>query len=587
MAITPGIRFLATTGLPAIFGPPLLAHAFLIMVSHLTSTQFLTSATLTCTYLFSLPAFVLISAQISLLKETIGALRLGALVVPRVEGRLPGNIDLLYRGFTANKPEYLGELWLDPIRRLGTTFAIRILHDQRLCTLNPKNVQKILALDFEAYRKGNFFNKIMESMLGVGVFNSDGEMWRFHRKMIRPFLAKERVADLELYEQKAALALQKLQDRLDAGYAVDFQDLVARFTLDSASEFLLGTSVNSLDSPLPLPHNSYSQQPEFSSTASTRFARAFATAQVTLLARVELGSLWPLAEIFQDKMKSPMAEIRSFIDPIVRHALKNRAQDGIKDEKTLLGHLMDVTDDMKMIVDETLNIMLAGRDTTASLLTFATYCLAMHPKILATLRLEIINTVGTSRTPSYDELRDMRYLRAVLNETLRLFPPVPFNLRETTNETTWLDDEERKLYVPANTRLGFSIMHLHRHEDYWGPDAHIYDPDRWLDSRVQRYTSNPFIFVPFNGGPRICPGQQFAYHETSFFLVRLLQRFEFLSLAPESQPPNTRPPASWKDLSLSESLGKRRVLEECFPRAHLTLYADGGLWIRAQQAEAM
>ena len=117
----------------------------------------------------------------------------------------------------------------------------------------------------------------------------------------------------------------------------------ARFTLDLASEFLLGTSVNSLDSPLPLPYNSPTSQP-IMSTASTRFARAFASAQVTLLARIELGSLWPLAEIFEDKMKGPMTEIKSFIEPIVRNALKKRERDGAKEEETLLGHLLSVTD---------------------------------------------------------------------------------------------------------------------------------------------------------------------------------------------------------------------------------------------------
>lgn len=102
--------------------------------------------------------------------------------MPRVEGVLPGNLDLLYKGFSADKSEYLGEPWLSPMRRLGTTFAVRILRDQRLCTLNPKNIQKILATDFEVYCKGKLFDGITESMLGVGVFNSDGDMWQFHRK---------------------------------------------------------------------------------------------------------------------------------------------------------------------------------------------------------------------------------------------------------------------------------------------------------------------------------------------------------------------------------------------------------------------
>ena len=182
MKITPGVRFLITTGIPALLGPPLFIHAFLIFISHLISPISLTPTILVCTYLFSFPAYVFLSTRISILRETWGAYRLGARVVPRVEGILPGNLDLLYKGFSADKSEYLGEPWLSPMRRLGTTFSIRILRDQRMCTLNPQNIQKIVATNFEIYRKGKMLNNIQESMLGVGVFNSDGDMWQFHRK---------------------------------------------------------------------------------------------------------------------------------------------------------------------------------------------------------------------------------------------------------------------------------------------------------------------------------------------------------------------------------------------------------------------
>jgi hypothetical protein len=121
---------------------------------------------------------------------------------------------------------------------------------------------------------------------------------------------------------------------------------IARFTLDAACEFLLGTWVDSLDSPLPFPYN-VPAQPTAMDTPSTRFARAFAAAQVRFISLVELGPMWPLDEIFQDKMKPYMTEIRSFIDPIERSALNKKrelGQDGSK-ESTLLGQLLDdVTD---------------------------------------------------------------------------------------------------------------------------------------------------------------------------------------------------------------------------------------------------
>ena len=80
--------------------------------------------------------------------------------------------------------------------------------------------------------------------------------------------------------------------------------------------------------------------------------------------------------------------------------------------------------DPNIIRDETLNILLAGRDTTACTLTYAVYRMAEHPDILKRLREEILSVVGPSRRPSYEDIRNMKYLRAVINETLRLYPPV-------------------------------------------------------------------------------------------------------------------------------------------------------------------
>ena len=77
-----------------------------------------------------------------------------------------------------------------------------------------------------------------------------------------------------------------------------------------------------------------------------------------------------------------------------------------------------------MIKDETLNILLAGRDTTSCTLTFAVYALSQHPEVLNRLRAEVLKVVGSARRPSYDDIREMKYMRAFINEVLRLYPPV-------------------------------------------------------------------------------------------------------------------------------------------------------------------
>ena len=99
--------------------------------------------------------------------------------------------------------------------------------------------------------------------------------------------------------------------------------------------------------------------------------------------------------------------------------------------------------------------------------------------------------------------------------------------------------------------------------------AEEFDPDRFIDERLHKYlTPNPFIFLPFNAGPRICLGQQFAYNEMSFFMIRLLQNFETIIFDHESQPPASRPPAEWRGLP------GRKGVEKFWPKVHLTLYSE-------------
>jgi hypothetical protein len=141
---------------------------------------------------------------------------------------------------------------------------------------------------------------------------------------------------------------------------------------------------------------------------------------------------------------------------------------------------------------------------------------------------------------------------------------------------------------------------MHRRKDLWGPDgtyphpptslskltstisllALEFDPDRFLDYRLHKYlTPNPFIFLPFNAGPRICLGQQFAYNETSFFLVRLLQRFDEICVEVGAFKESARVPEEWRK---SENVRKRR--EKVRAKTHLTMYVSEGLWVTMREA---
>jgi len=334
------------------------------------------------------------------------------------------------------------------------------------------------------------------------------------------------------------------------------------------------------------------------------FTQAFELAQCIITQRARLGYFWPLAEVRRNKMKAAAMITKKWLDPIVERALEEKAKARIAGveapiaDKTFLEHLTHSTEDVSLIRDELLSILLASRDTTACLLTFVTYFMAIYPEVTKRLRDEVLATHGAHNIPTYESLRSLKYMRAVLNETLRLFPPVPLNVRESRPEACALPPSSQAsalssfspkqsipspkehLYMPGSTPIMFMPLLMQRNPDLWGADADVFDPDRWLDpKRISMVTANPMMYTPFSAGPRICVGQNFAYNEASFFLVKLLQQFDSFTLAPEFQPEGSLPPDSWKQRQ------GRQAIEKCWPSAALTLYVKGGLWVRFGKAD--
>ncbi|CAE6471441.1 unnamed protein product [Rhizoctonia solani] len=490
--------------------------------------------------------------------------------------------------------DYCGAPWIKLANEYGYTFNLRLFGEDQIMTMEPENIKAILSTDFNSYEKGPVFKEKMDSVLGKGVFNADGDMWKFHRGISRPYFSRDRISHFDNFARHSDLAISKILSRLNEParpglpVAVDFQDVVARFTLDSGTEFLFGQDVNSLLAPLPYPQ----EKPKDNSAS---FAAAFGRAQDLLADRFSLGSLWPWMELFWNRTEQEMKVIDAYVTPILKRKLDEKRALGFDAKSktvaentnaneleeagdTLLDHLVQLTDDISVIKDELVNILVAARDTTAATLTFAAYMLAENPQIMAKLRGEILSRLGTSNYPTPEDFKEMKYLRAVLNETLRLFPAVPMNER-TAVRSTVLHSGGKKYYVPAGANMPYSVLHMHRRKDLWGPDAEDFDPERWLDERLKKYvTPNPFIFLPFNAGPRICLGQQFAYNEASYFLSRLLQRVESFELVPEAYPDGTLPPPEWKN---GEG---RTVYEKVWPKSHLTIYCNGGLWVRMKEA---
>lgn len=240
----------------------------------------------------------------------------------------------------------------------------------------------------------------------AGIFTTDGEMWHNSRQLIRPQFIKDRVSDLHTFESHVQVLLPMLAGT-HKGATVRLDDLVYRFTLDAATDFLLGTSVDSLRNP------------------QTEFADAFTEVQRVQAVIARAG---PLQHLVPKKtFRQGLDVLNRFVGQYIDQALSLSQAELEKVTKsdegyTFLHALASYTRDREVLRDQLVAILLAGRDTTAVTLSWLFYELSKRPQVVEKLKEEIESFVGLHRMPTYSDLKSMRYLQHTLNETLRLYP---------------------------------------------------------------------------------------------------------------------------------------------------------------------
>lgn len=256
--------------------------------------------------------------------------------------------------------------------------------------------------------------------------------------------------------------------------------------------------------------------------------------------------------------------MNAFIQPYINRVLSlnttdnNKEKEKEKETETFLDALARFTRDPRILRDQLVAVLLAGRDTTAGTLSFCLFELSRNPDTVRRLREEIRSRVGlgpSGRKPSYTDLKEMKFLNAVLNETMRVYPVVPFNVRHALRATTLPrgggPDGRAPVGVREGTRVIYSTLLLQRDKRHYDTERGL-DPALWLPQRwVEGWQPKPWFFIPFNGGPRICIGQQFAMIEMAYTVVRILQAFETVTAVPPAGEDHVRDPTLEFEVTLS------------------------------------
>ena len=307
----------------------------------------------------------------------------------------------------------------------------------------------------------------------TGIFTTDGQLWHTSRQLLRPQFIKDRVSDLHIFEKHTKILLPLLSG-VGLGSTVNLVDVFFRFTLDAATDFLLGTSVGSME------------------TTEQTFADAFAEVQHTqgVIARMgPLNRLVPRREFYKG-LKVLNATIQPFIDQALSLSPEELEKKSTSEEGyTFLHALAAFTRDPKVLRDQITAVLLAGRDTTAMTLSWMFYELSRRPEIVTKLRQEISQCVGMDRPPTYADLKSMRYLQHTINETLRIYPILPYNVRIAIKDTTLPrgggPDGLQPVGVLEGTPVAFSTLAMQRREDIYPPVTdkfphHLeFSPERW------------------------------------------------------------------------------------------------------------
>src|SRR5690625_1738802 len=236
----------------------------------------------------------------------------------------------------------------------------------------------------------------------------------------------------------------------------------------------------------------------------------------------------PGAKYMMRKLDRENAPQQRYLDTMLDELIAERRSSGA-DERDLLGLMLghrhpqtgQMLDDVN-IRHQILTFLVAGHETTSGALSFALYYLATNPDVLRAAQQETDRILGPDRdaAPEYKQVAKFRYLRRVLDETLRLWPTAPGFGRSPREDVTLSNGVSMR---PQDWAIVLLPM-VHRDSQVWGADACRFDPDRFLPENSRGRP--PHSYKPFGTGERACIGRQFAIHEAILVLARLLHRYD-------------------------------------------------------------
>ena len=368
-----------------------------------------------------------------------------------------------------------------------------------MCLVNhPDLIRPVVTRDHRHFSKSTIEYRMLRQLMGNGLVTNDGPDWVRQRRLIQPAFASRRLARFDATINELTSSLADRWERHDAAEPVWLDREMSALTFDIVGETLFGRDIRE--------HAGEMAEILDVVNLSTHDLRGYLT-------------LWPwIPTPHNRKWRRAMKRLDRIIYGLM--GSRGRSGDGSDD---LLDRLFAARDeetgdgmDERQIRDEVVTLILAGHETSAMALSWTLYLLATHPEIEERL-VEHLAANLHGEPAATEDLARLPYLKQVVQEAMRLYPPVWGFVRRTERATELGD-----YALPARAPVAIVTWALHRHPEFW-PDPERFDPDRFAPEQAEE--RDFFAYLPFAAGPRTCIGAGMAMLEIQLILARLVPRF--------------------------------------------------------------
>jgi cytochrome P450 len=386
-------------------------------------------------------------------------------------------------------------LMSEAVREYGDAVRVAIGPKTLYIFNHPDHAKHVLADNAANYHKGIGYTEAKRA-LGDGLLTSEGALWKEQRRTIQPVFQHKRIAAQADVIIDEALGLV---ERLGAyqGRSVDVLDEVTALTLGVLGSTLLDADLGAYES----------------------IGHSFEAVQDQAMFEMETLGLVP--RWLPLKGQRSFRHARADLDRIVGLLVERRNANPSESGDDVLTRLIDSTakeEDQRVgdrrMRDELVTLLLAGHETTSSTVGWTLNMVSRHPEVRERLHREAVEVFG-DRRPAYEDLHGLRYTNMVLQEAMRLYPPVWILPRRAL-----ADDEVGGYHVPAGADVLICPYTMHRHPRYW-PEPERFDPQRFDPDAT---TDRPrYAHLPFGAGPRFCVGNHLGMIEATFIISTLMR----------------------------------------------------------------